>query len=242
MACGIGLDQGWRPCLLHGLADSLPLSHQGCLQGADLNFDWQIGPRGPLRFITAGCLEHIGKLGGWILTWNTCSVIDYWCLPWAQIYVCVCVCVCLPLPTVYIWESRSLRSQSVVLVPWQRQSERNPISCERRGGPWVHRFCEFRVILVKFLAFPQQSKCGALQLWWRSWQAAWSTLPLAHQMAENLSWQRLGFKNGSWPRAFKMGWGELFALVPLGASASPHNGVMGTTWSRKQNCWSCDQS
>ena len=156
--------------------------------------------------------------------------------------VCVCVCVCLPLPTVYIWESRSLRSQSVVLVPWQRQSERNPISCERRGGPWVHRFCEFRVILVKFLAFPQQSKCGALQLWWRSWQAAWSTLPLAHQMAENLSWQRLGFKNGSWPRAFKMGWGELFALVPLGASASPHNGVMGTTWSRKQNCWSCDQS
>ena len=28
-ACGIFPDQGWNPCLLHGQADSLPLSHQG---------------------------------------------------------------------------------------------------------------------------------------------------------------------------------------------------------------------
>ena len=27
-ACGIFPDQGWNPCLLHGHADSLPLSHQ----------------------------------------------------------------------------------------------------------------------------------------------------------------------------------------------------------------------
>ena len=28
-ACGIFLDQGWNPCLLHWQTDSLPLSHQG---------------------------------------------------------------------------------------------------------------------------------------------------------------------------------------------------------------------
>ena len=28
-ACGIFLDQGLNPCLLHWLADSLPLHHQG---------------------------------------------------------------------------------------------------------------------------------------------------------------------------------------------------------------------
>ena len=31
-ACGIFLDQGSNPCLLHWLVDSLPLSHQGSLQ------------------------------------------------------------------------------------------------------------------------------------------------------------------------------------------------------------------
>ena len=30
-ACGIFLDQGLNPCLLHWQADSLPLSHQGIL-------------------------------------------------------------------------------------------------------------------------------------------------------------------------------------------------------------------
>ena len=30
-ACGIFPDQGSKPCLLHGQADSLPLSHQGSL-------------------------------------------------------------------------------------------------------------------------------------------------------------------------------------------------------------------
>ena len=31
VACGIFLDQGFNPCLLHWQADSLPLSHQGSL-------------------------------------------------------------------------------------------------------------------------------------------------------------------------------------------------------------------
>ena len=30
--CGIFSDQGWNPCLLHGQADSLPLSHHGSPQ------------------------------------------------------------------------------------------------------------------------------------------------------------------------------------------------------------------
>ena len=45
---------------------------RGCFK-----FQWQIGLRGPLRFTSAGCLEDNGKLGGWILTWKTCSMIDY---------------------------------------------------------------------------------------------------------------------------------------------------------------------
>ena len=32
VACGILLDQGWNPCLLHCQVDSLPLSHQGRLE------------------------------------------------------------------------------------------------------------------------------------------------------------------------------------------------------------------
>ena len=34
MTCGIFLDQGSNPCLLHWQADSLPLSHQGSSQGS----------------------------------------------------------------------------------------------------------------------------------------------------------------------------------------------------------------
>ena len=37
MACGIFLDQGWNPCLLHGQADSWSLSHPGSLREAFLN-------------------------------------------------------------------------------------------------------------------------------------------------------------------------------------------------------------
>ena len=33
MACGIFLDQGSNPCLLHWQVDSLPLSHQGSPEG-----------------------------------------------------------------------------------------------------------------------------------------------------------------------------------------------------------------
>ena len=41
VACGILLDQGSNPCLLHWQADSLPLSHQGsCLQRGLLKKQW----------------------------------------------------------------------------------------------------------------------------------------------------------------------------------------------------------
>lgn len=70
---------------------------------------------------------------------------------------CLFFCVCVfffshSLPTVYIWDFRSLKSQSVVLVPWQRLSQRETWSSvkeqERIGETRVHRLCEVRVMIL----------------------------------------------------------------------------------------------
>ena len=51
-ACGIFLDQGLNPCLLHWQVDSLPLSHQGSPANAFLN----------LRFICWFALSFQGQI------------------------------------------------------------------------------------------------------------------------------------------------------------------------------------
>lgn len=152
-----------------------------------------MGLRGQLRFISDDCFEHSCQFGGWILAWNKCSVIDYWCLPWAQ--VCgVCVCVFIPC---LLYTSRSLRSQSFVLVPWQRLSQREIWSVkkqERRGGTRIHRRCEVRVTILQnslhFLSRMSVVSCSCDVEVGRL--AAWSTYPFAHQMVGNLSRQSLG--------------------------------------------------
>lgn len=151
----------------------------------------QIHLSGPLRFINDGCLEH--KFGGWILAWNKSSVIDCWCLPWARIFIYYFLFLWVhSLPTIYIWDSGSLRSQSVVLVPWQRLSHReiwSPVK-EQEGLEFTDSvrlgwlFCK-----IPCISSAEGTLSGELQLWQWSWQATGSTLPFAHQMVRNLSWQ-----------------------------------------------------
>lgn len=145
----------------------------------------------PLRYINDDCFECCHRFGGWILAWDKCSVIDCWCLPWAWNF---CFLV-HSLPAKYIWDSRSLRSQSVVLEPWQRLSQReirSPVK-EQEGLEFTDSvrlgwlFCK-----IPRISSAEGTLSGELQLWRWSWQATGSTLPSAHQMVGKLSWQNPG--------------------------------------------------
>ena len=58
-SCGIFQDQGSNPCLLHGQADSLPLSHQGSLRQV-----WKVG-KGEDLFTSVPLPCTPGLVQGW---------------------------------------------------------------------------------------------------------------------------------------------------------------------------------
>ena len=67
VACGIFLDQGLNPCLLHWQADSLPLSHQGSWSS---RFSWIPGWHlSHIPFCTSLSLTEVSVL--WAGVWGT---------------------------------------------------------------------------------------------------------------------------------------------------------------------------
>ena len=82
VVCGVFLDQGSNPCLLHWQADSLTLSHQG--SPPNLFFKTKVGKCIKIHSLLLKVEDHSCKLVCLVLQWGVWKLAVWWTISGTQ--------------------------------------------------------------------------------------------------------------------------------------------------------------